>query len=86
MVCVHKTCDYDTMSPHFRRVLSLFLQHGWYLLLLLPVTCGKRWNEAVTKNTTIPESTLKKKHHSIAYHRCREAVTAGTIRVAKQGT
>ena len=27
-------------------------------------------NEAVTKNTTIPESTLKKKRHSIAYHRC----------------
>ena len=43
-------------------------------------------NESVYKNTTIPESTLKKKHHSIAYHRCREAVAAGTIRVAKQGT
>ena len=33
-----------------------------------------------------PESVLRKKHHSIAYHRCREAVAAGTIRVAKQGT
>ena len=43
-------------------------------------------NEAVTKNTQTPESTLKKKHHSIAYHRCREAVAAGTIRIAKQGT
>ena len=43
-------------------------------------------NEAVTKNTPIPESTLKKKHHSVAYHRCRELVAAGTIRVAKQGT
>lgn len=43
-------------------------------------------NEAVYKNTVLPESTLKKKHHSIAYHRCREAVAAGTIRVAKQGT
>ena len=43
-------------------------------------------NESVTKNTTIPESTLKKKHHSIAYHRCREAVAAGAIRVAKQVT
>ena len=43
-------------------------------------------NEAVYKNTTIPESVLKKKHHSIAYHRCREAVASGTIRVAKQGT
>jgi len=43
-------------------------------------------NEAVYKNTSIPESVLKKKHHSIAYHRCREAVAARVIRVAKQGT
>ena len=43
-------------------------------------------NEAVYKNIAIPESTLKKKHHSIAYHRCREAVAAGTMRVAKEGT
>jgi hypothetical protein len=43
-------------------------------------------NEAVTKNTTLPESTLKKKHHSIAYHRRQEAVAAGTIRVAKDLT
>ena len=43
-------------------------------------------NEAVYQNTAIPESTLRKKHHSIAYHRCREAVAAKTIRVAKQGT
>ena len=43
-------------------------------------------NEAVYKNKVLPESTLKKKHHSIAYHRCREAVAAGTIRIAKQGT
>ncbi len=43
-------------------------------------------NEAVYTNTVVPESVLKKKHHSIAYHRCREAVAAGVIRVAKQGT
>ena len=41
-------------------------------------------NDAVCKNTTLPESTLKKKHHSIAYHRCREAVAAGTVRIAKE--
>ena len=43
-------------------------------------------NEAVFKNTTIPESTLKKKHNSICYHRCREAVAAKVMRVAKEGT
>ena len=43
-------------------------------------------NETVFKNTTIPESTLKKKHTSICYHKCRQAVAAGTMRVAKEGT
>ena len=33
-------------------------------------------NEAVFKNTTIPESTLKKNHNSICYHHFREAVAA----------
>ena len=43
-------------------------------------------NEAVYKNTVLPESTLNKKHHSIAYNRCREVVAAQTIQVAKDGT
>ena len=43
-------------------------------------------NEAVTKNCGIPESMLKKKHHSINYHRNREAVAAGTIRIVKEDT
>jgi hypothetical protein len=43
-------------------------------------------NQAVCSNTTKPESTLTKKHHSIAYHRSREAVAAGTVRVSKEDT
>ena len=38
-------------------------------------------NEAVMKSTMVAESTLKKKHFSIAYHKSREAVTAGVILV-----
>ena len=38
-------------------------------------------NEAVVQNSTRPESTLKKKHVSIAYHRCREAQAAGYVRI-----
>jgi hypothetical protein len=41
-------------------------------------------NEAVTKNTIFLESSLEKKHNSIAYHRSREAVAARTIRVTKE--
>jgi hypothetical protein len=40
-------------------------------------------NEAVVRNTTAPESTLKKKHNAICYHRAREAQAAGHIRVGK---
>ena len=43
-------------------------------------------NEAVYQNAVVPESTLNKKHHSIAYHRCREAVASGTVQIAKEGT
>jgi len=43
-------------------------------------------NQAVVKNTTVPESMLKKKHNSIAYHRVREAVAAGTMRIAYENT
>jgi hypothetical protein len=39
-------------------------------------------NESVVKNSTAPESTLKKRHNAIAYHRSREAQAAGIIRVA----
>ena len=43
-------------------------------------------NEAVFKNASIPDSTLKKKHTSICFHRCREAVASHTVWVAKEGT
>ena len=42
-------------------------------------------NEAMFKNTTIPESMLKKKHNSICYYCCREAVAARVMRVAGEG-
>ena len=39
-------------------------------------------NESVFKNATKPESTLKKKHNAIAYHRTREAIASNIIRIA----
>ena len=43
-------------------------------------------NELVFKNALIPDSTLKKKHTSICYHRLQEAAASGTIHIAKEGT
>ena len=41
-------------------------------------------NLGVVKNTSIPESTLSKKHNSINYHVIRSAVASGIMRVAKE--
>jgi hypothetical protein len=39
-------------------------------------------NKAVFKNSAFPESTVKKRHNSIAYHQTREVQAAGTVRIA----
>jgi hypothetical protein len=39
-------------------------------------------NESVFKSAVFPESTLQKKHNSIAYHKTREAQAAGMVRIA----
>ena len=38
-------------------------------------------NKSVIMNTTLPSSSLKKRHNAIAYHFVREAVAAGIIRL-----
>jgi hypothetical protein len=43
-------------------------------------------NKSVVTNSTVPTSTLKKKHNSIAYHRVRDAVAGGIARIAKVHT
>jgi len=43
-------------------------------------------NESVVKNTTNVESTLHKKHSSVAYHYCRWSVAAGVITLAHIST
>jgi hypothetical protein len=39
-------------------------------------------NDTVIKNSTIPSSTLQKKHNAICYHFVRESVAAQIIRIA----
>ena len=43
-------------------------------------------NQSVLSNTTIPDSTLKKKSQSIAYHFVREGCTRGEWRTAYVNT
>jgi len=41
-------------------------------------------NQGVVKNTSLPESTLSKRHNAINYHAVREAAAAGILRVGKE--
>jgi hypothetical protein len=41
-------------------------------------------NNSVVQNVSRPESPLKKKHNSVAYHKARESIAAGIIRIAKE--
>ena len=41
---------------------------------------------AVIINTSVPESTLKKKHHSINYNYVRESIAAGIVLIFKVDT
>ena len=43
-------------------------------------------NQGVVMNTSIPGSTLSKKHNSINYHIIRETAAAGIMRVGKEDT
>lgn len=43
-------------------------------------------NNSVVINSSVPESTLKKKHVSICYHRVREGCAMRMIRIAHEGT
>ena len=43
-------------------------------------------NQGVVKNTSLPESTLHKKHNAINYHSVREAAAASILRVGKEHT
>jgi hypothetical protein len=43
-------------------------------------------NESVVTSSTVPESRLKEKHCSIAYHRVRESIAAGKSLVYYEST
>ena len=43
-------------------------------------------NESVVKSSTFPESALKKKHCSVAYHKVREAVAADKLLIYYEST
>ena len=43
-------------------------------------------NQGVAKNTSLPQSTLGKKHNAVNYHVVREAAAGGILGVGKEDT
>lgn len=41
-------------------------------------------NQSVVTNSIVPQSTLAKKHNSVAYHKVRESVAMGAVRIAHE--
>ena len=77
--------EFITMKTAVEQIESL-----WYKLRMFGVPLEGPTNvfcdnKAVFKNASRPNLTLQKKHTSICYHHCREAVACQTIRIAKEG-
>ena len=43
-------------------------------------------NKAVYKNSSTPDPVLLKKHHSVTYHKCLEAIASGVCCIDKEDT
>ena len=72
-----------SMLPPRLRCYSTLRMFGVPIDGTTDMFCDK---EAVYKNSPTPESILRNKHHSIAYHKCCEAVTSGIYSISKEDT
>jgi len=52
----------------------------------IPDECAVFCDNSAVVTKSRPESTLKKKHAAINFHRVRDTIAAGTIKVAKEDT
>ena len=43
-------------------------------------------NNSVVQSSTFPASVLKKKHNAVSFHKVRETIVAGVMRVSHEGT
>ena len=88
----HNTVELSTFGSEFiatKKSVELIevLRHKLYMMVfpMKGPTSLFYDHRAVVINTMIPESMLKMKHTSIAYHRCREAHATGTVHITKEG-
>jgi hypothetical protein len=74
--------EFITMKVAVEMIEALRYKLCWFGILLDGATSIYCENEAVCNSARTPESTLKKKHNSIAFHRVREFIASGAGQVA----
>jgi len=71
------------------RIAGEMIEALWYKLRMMGIALDGPANEfvdneSVVFNTTIPSSFLKKKHNSTNYHKTRELVAHGVMRICHE--
>lgn len=85
-----ETSTYGSELVAARIAVDMVMEMRYKLRMLGVVLEDTSWmvgdNMAVVLNTTLPSSTLKKKHQACNYHRVREAIAAGIVDFGKIDT
>jgi hypothetical protein len=79
-------CEFIAARQSVEEVIALW---GALRSLGVPVLSPTKWygdNLGMLQSSSLPESTLKKRHVCIAYHMCREQVATGVLLPIKVGT
>ena len=84
MGSVWNTVETTTFGSYFMamKLACEYIRGLWYNLRMMRIPLSDPWflygdNKSVLYNTTLPESTLKKKRKSIDSHAVREGVATG---------
>ena len=82
------TFESEMAATQIAKELIVRLQHKLRMFGVLidgptDICCD---NQEIVKNTSLPESTLAKKHNAVNCHAVHQAVAAGVIRAAQEDT
>jgi len=81
-----ETSTYGAELVALRIAIELIIEYRYKLRMMgIPIKGASQVlcdNKSVVLSTSLPSSTLKKKHNALAYHRVREAVAAGIVKVS----
>jgi len=81
-----ETSTYGAELVALRIAIELIIEYRYKLSMMgIPIKGASQVlcdNQSVVLSTSLPSSTLKKKHNALAYHQVREAVAAGIVKVS----